>query len=195
MDRPSHFIGDIIQSDLDRGVHTQIRTRFPPEPNGFLHIGHVKAICINFGMAEAFSGSCNLRFDDTNPLKEDVAYERAIKADLQWLGMDWGDNLFHASDYFQQLYDWAVVLVQQGDAYVCDLTADEAREHRGTLTEPGRNSPYRDRSVAENLDLLARMKAGEFEEGSRVLRARIDMAAPNMNSPVTPGLPKASEMA
>ena len=180
MDRPSHFIGDIIQSDLDRGVHTQIRTRFPPEPNGFLHIGHVKAICINFGMAEAFSGSCNLRFDDTNPLKEDVAYERAIKADLQWLGMDWGDNLFHASDYFQQLYDYAEELIGKGLAYVCDLTVDEIRATRGTVTEPGQHSPYRDRSVQENLDLFRRMRAGEFDEGVRVLRAKIDMASPNM---------------
>lgn len=176
-----NFLRAIIAEDLESGRVAQVVTRFPPEPNGYLHIGHAKSISVNFGLAEAFGGRCNLRFDDTNPEKESQEYIDSILEDVRWLGYRWDGEVRFASSYFQQLYDWAVVLVEQGDAYVCDLTADEAREYRGTLTEPGRNSPYRERSVAENLDLLARMKAGEFAEGSRVLRAKIDMAAPNMN--------------
>jgi glutaminyl-tRNA synthetase len=156
-------------------------TRFPPEPNGYLHIGHAKSICLNFGIAEEFGGRCHLRFDDTNPVKEEQQYIDAIQADIRWLGFDWGEHLYFASDYFEQLYAWAVHLVRNGDAYVDDLSADEIREHRGTLTEPGRNSPFRDRSVDENLDLFERMRAGEFPNGTRVLRARIDMASPNIN--------------
>ncbi len=158
-----------------------MHTRFPPEPNGYLHIGHAKSIMLNYGMAQQYGGKFNLRFDDTNPTKEEQEYIDAITEDVRWLGADWEDRLFHASDYFQQLYDWAVQLIKQGQAYVCDLSADEVREHRGTLTEPGRPSPYRNRSVEENLDLFARMKAGEFPDGSRTLRAKIDMAAPNLN--------------
>jgi len=156
-------------------------TRFPPEPNGYLHIGHAKSICLNFGLARDFGGKCNLRFDDTNPTKEEDEFVQAIMADVRWLGFDWEERLFFASDYFQQLYDWAVKLVKDGKAYVDDLTADEIRDHRGTLTAPGRESPYRNRSASENLDLLERMRAGEFPDGSRVLRARIDMASPNLN--------------
>ena len=156
-------------------------TRFPPEPNGYLHIGHAKSICLNFGIAAEFGGHCNLRFDDTNPVKEEQEYIDSIMADVRWLGFDWGENLFHASDYFEQLYAWAIHLIRAGDAFVDDLTADEIRETRGTLTEPGTNSPYRDRSIEENLDLFARMRAGEFPNGARVLRAKIDMAAPNIN--------------
>ncbi|NLU41483.1 MAG: glutamine--tRNA ligase/YqeY domain fusion protein [Firmicutes bacterium] len=164
----------------------RVHTRFPPEPNGYLHIGHAKAICIDFGLAEANGGLCNLRFDDTNPSKEEVEYVESIKEDIRWLGFDWGDRLFFASDYFDRLYEYAVELIKRGKAYVCDLTADEIREYRGTLTEPGRNSPYRDRSVEENLDLFRRMKEGEFADGARVLRAKIDMASPNivMRDPV-----------
>ena len=158
-----------------------MHTRFPPEPNGYLHIGHAKSICLNFGLAAEFGGKCNLRFDDTNPSKEEVEYVDSIIEDVRWLGFDWEDRLFYASDYFDQLYDWAVQLIQAGKAYVCDLTADQVREHRGTLTEPGRNSPYRDRSVEENLDLFERMRAGEFPDGARTLRAKIDMASPNLN--------------
>ena len=160
---------------------TAIVTRFPPEPNGYLHIGHAKSICLNFGIASEFGGRCHLRFDDTNPTKEEQEYIDAIEADVRWLGFDWGEHLYHASDYFEQLYAWAVNLVENGKAYVDDLSADEIREHRGTLTEPGRNSPYRDRSVEENRDLFERMRAGEFPNGARVLRARIDMASPNIN--------------
>ena len=158
-----------------------IVTRFPPEPNGYLHIGHAKSICLNFGIAREFGGRCHLRFDDTNPTKEEQEYIDAIEADVRWLGFDWGEHLYHASDYFEQLYEWAVHLIRTGKAYVDDLTADEIREHRGTLTEPGRESPYRDRSIEENLDLFERMRAGEFPNGARVLRARIDMASPNIN--------------
>ena len=178
---PSHFIRTIIQDDLASGKHETVRTRFPPEPNGYLHIGHAKAICVDFGLAEEFGGTCNLRFDDSNPLKEKQEYVDSIKEDVRWLGFDWADREYHASDYFEQLYEFAVLLVKKDKAYVDDLTGEEIREYRGTLTEPGRNSPYRDRSVEENLDLLARMRAGEFPDGARVLRAKIDMASGNLN--------------
>ncbi len=159
----------------------RVHTRFPPEPNGYLHIGHAKSICLNFGIAEEFGGKCNLRYDDTNPAKEEQEYIDAIKEDVRWLGFDWEDREFYASDYFQQLYDWAIQLIKAGKAYVCDLTADEVRAYRGSLTEAGRNSPYRDRSVEDNLDLFERMEAGEFPDGSRTLRAKVDMAHPNLN--------------
>ncbi len=175
------FIRDIVAADLASGRVSKVVTRFPPEPNGHLHIGHAKAICLDFGVAAEFGGTCNLRFDDTNPLKEEQEYIDGIQADIRWLGFDWGENLFYASDYFEQLYAWAVHLIEHGKAFVDDLTAEEIRETRGTLTEPGTNSPYRNRSVEENLDLFARMRAGEFENGARVLRAKIDMAAPNIN--------------
>src|SRR5579871_3646109 len=175
------FIRDIIQADLDSGRVQKVVTRFPPEPNGYLHIGHAKSICLNFGIAEEFGGRCHLRFDDTNPAKEEQEYIDAIKRDVRWLGFDWGDNLYHASDYFEQLYLWAEDLIRAGKAYVDDQTQAQIRENRGTLTEPGRNSPYRDRSVEENLDLFRRMRAGEFGNGARVLRAKIDMASGNIN--------------
>jgi glutaminyl-tRNA synthetase len=175
------FIRTAVREDLASGRFQRVHTRFPPEPNGYLHIGHAKAICIDFGVAEEFGGLCNLRFDDTNPVKEEIEYVDGIMADIRWLGFDWGDRLFHASDYFGQLYDYAVRLIEKGKAYVDDLSAEEIRAHRGTLTEPGTNSPYRDRTVAENLDLFARMRAGEFPDGSRTLRAKIDMASPNVN--------------
>jgi glutaminyl-tRNA synthetase len=175
------FIREIVAADLRDGKHQTVVTRFPPEPNGYLHIGHAKSICLNFGIANEFGGRCNLRFDDTNPMKEEQEYIDSIQADVRWLGFDWGDNLFFASDYFHQLYDWAVYLIETGKAYVDDLSADEIREHRGTLTEPGRNSAWRDRPIAENLDLFERMRKGEFPDGTRVLRARIDMASPNIN--------------
>jgi glutaminyl-tRNA synthetase len=175
------FIREIVAADLREGRHTTIVTRFPPEPNGYLHIGHAKSIGLNFGIAQEFGGRCHLRFDDTNPEKEEQAYIDAIEADVRWLGFDWGEHLYHASDYFAQLYEWAVHLIRNGDAYVDDLTADEIRDHRGTLTQPGRNSPFRDRPVDENLDLFERMRAGEFSNGARVLRARIDMTSPNIN--------------
>ena len=175
------FIREIIREDLDSGRTTSLVTRFPPEPNGYLHIGHAKSMCLNFGIAEAFAGRCNLRFDDTNPTKEEIEYIESIQEDVRWLGFDWGDTAFHASDYFDTLYAWAEHLIEQGNAYVDDLPAEEMRRYRGTLTEPGRNSPYRDRSIEENLALFRRMKAGAFPEGARVLRARIDMAAGNMN--------------
>ena len=179
---PVHFIREIIAADRRSGKHDgRVVTRFPPEPNGYLHIGHAKSICLNFGLAAENGGFCHLRFDDTNPSKEDVEYVEAIKADVRWLGFEWGDRLFYASDYFAKLYDYAVELVKAGKAYVCDLSADDVRAYRGTLTESGRESPYRSRSAEENLDLFARMKAGEFPEGSRVLRARIDMASGNVN--------------
>lgn len=178
---PAHFLRQIVQADLDAGKQAKIVTRFPPEPNGYLHIGHAKSICVNFGLAKEFGGDCHLRFDDTNPAKEDQEYIDAIKSDVQWLGFDWAGEVRYASAYFDQLYAWAVNLIEQGLAYVCDLTPEQAREYRGSLTEPGRNSPFRDRSVAENLDLFARMKAGEFKDGEKVLRAKIDMASPNMN--------------
>ncbi len=174
------FIRDIVAADLRAGLHQTIVTRFPPEPNGYLHIGHAKSICLNFGIAAEFGGRCHLRFDDTNPVKEEQEYIDAIVADVRWLGFDWGEHLHYASDYFEQLYAWAVHLIETGNAYVDDLSADEIREHRGTLTEPGRNSPWRERPAAESLDLFARMRAGEFENGARVLRAKIDMAAPNI---------------
>ena len=177
---PNHFIRQIVLDDLESGKHARIATRFPPEPNGYLHIGHAKSICLNFGMAAEFQGRCNLRFDDTNPVKEDPEYVEAIKEDVQWLGFQWAE-LRHASDYFELIYRCALKLIRDGRAFVCDLSADEVREYRGTLTQPGRNSPYRDRSVEENLDLFARMKAGEFADGSRTLRAKIDMASGNIN--------------
>jgi glutaminyl-tRNA synthetase len=179
--KKSNFIRQIVESDLAAGKHATIQTRFPPEPNGYLHIGHAKSICLNFGIAEDFDGRCNLRFDDTNPHKENIEFVRAIEEDVRWLGYDWEERMFFASDYFEPLHDFAVELIRRGKAYVCDLTADEIRTYRGTLTEPGRDSPYRQRSVEENLDLFARMRAGEFPDGSRVLRAKIDMASPNIN--------------
>jgi glutaminyl-tRNA synthetase len=179
--QPVDFIRSIVEEDLAAGRHGgRVVTRFPPEPNGYLHIGHAKSICLNFGVAEEHRGTCNLRFDDTNPTKEDVEYVDAIKADVAWLGFKWTELLF-ASDYFERLYKFAVQLINQGEAYVDSLTADETREYRGTLTEPGRNSPHRDRSIGENLDLFARMRAGEFADGQHVLRAKIDMASPNFN--------------
>ncbi|SDQ43396.1 glutaminyl-tRNA synthetase [Pseudoxanthomonas sp. CF385] len=174
------FIRQIVREDLASGRHTAVKTRFPPEPNGYLHIGHAKAICLDFGIAGEFGGVCNLRLDDTNPAKEDPEYVRAIQDDVRWLGFDWHD-LRHASDYFEVLYLAGEKLIRQGDAFVCDLTAEQVREYRGTLTEPGRNSPYRDRSVEENLDLFRRMRAGEFPDGARTLRAKIDMASGNIN--------------
>src|SRR5689334_6878176 len=175
------FIRDIIQADLDAKRYKAIVTRFPPEPNGYLHIGHAKSIALNFGIAQEFAGQCNLRFDDTNPTKEEQEYIDSIQADVHWLGYDWGTDLYYASDYFERLYDWAEGLIKEGHAYVDDQSQEEIRINRGTLTEPGKNSPFRDRSVEENLDLFRRMKAGEFPNGSRVLRARIDMASPNIN--------------
>ena len=178
---PRDFIRDIVYDDLGAGRYPLVVTRFPPEPNGYLHIGHAKSICLNFGIAEDFSGRCHLRFDDTNPTKEEQEYIDAIQEDVRWLGFDWGEHLYYTSDYFEQLYDWAEHLINQGLAYVDDLTADEIREHRGTLTEPGTNSPYRDRAIDENIDLFRRMRAGEFENGAKVLRAKIDMASGNIN--------------
>jgi glutaminyl-tRNA synthetase len=175
------FIRDIIRSDLAAKRHAEVVTRFPPEPNGYLHIGHAKSICLNFGVAQEFGGRCNLRFDDTNPTKEEQEYIDAIKQDVRWLGFDWGDNLYHASDYFEQLYAWAEHLVRGGFAYVDDQSQDEIRARRGTLIEPGQDSPYRNRTVAENLDLFRRMRSGEFANGARVLRAKIDMASGNIN--------------
>jgi glutaminyl-tRNA synthetase len=175
------FIRDIVAADLRDGKHQSIVTRFPPEPNGYLHIGHAKSICLNFGIAKEFGGRCHLRFDDTNPTKEEQEYIDVIQDDVRWLGFDWGEHLYYASDYFDQLYDWAVHLINAGKAYVDDLSTEEIRQYRGTLTEPGRNSPWRDRSVEENLDLFGRMRKGEFPNGARVLRAKIDMAAPNIN--------------
>jgi len=177
-----NFIDDIIAEDLrTQKCSGRIATRFPPEPNGYLHIGHAKSICLNFGIAREFNGLCNLRFDDTNPFKEDVEYVDSIMEDVRWLGFDWGDRLYYASGYFEQIYLWAVRLIEAGKAYVCDLNADQMRETRGTLTAPGTNSPFRDRSIEENLDLFERMRAGEFPDGSKTLRAKIDMASPNLN--------------
>jgi len=179
--KTSNFIRNIIDEDLRSGRYAQgIHTRFPPEPNGYLHIGHAKSICLNFGIAEDYNGLCNLRFDDTNPTKENVEYVDSIQEDIRWLGFSWGERCFYASDYFAQLYEYAVALIRKGLAYVDDLTADEIRAYRGTLTEPGKESPWRNRSVEENLDLFARMRAGEFPDGARVLRAKIDMASPNL---------------
>jgi glutaminyl-tRNA synthetase len=175
------FIRDIVQADLDSYKHTQVVTRFPPEPNGYLHIGHAKSIALNFGIAQEFAGRCHLRFDDTNPTKEEQEYIDSIQADVRWLGYDWGTDLFYASDYFDRLYGWAEELIRAGQAYVDDQSQEEIRHTRGTLTEPGRNSPFRERSVEENLDLFRRMKAGEFPNGARVLRARIDMSSGNIN--------------
>ncbi|MBW1867251.1 MAG: glutamine--tRNA ligase, partial [Deltaproteobacteria bacterium] len=178
---PVNFIRNIISEDLAANKHNgKVATRFPPEPNGYLHIGHAKSICLNFGIAADHSGAtCNLRFDDTNPGKEEVEYVDSIQKDVRWLGFDWDDRLFFTSDYFERLYEYARQLIRTGRAYVCDLSPEEIREYRGTLTEAGKNSPFRDRSAAENMDLFERMRAGEFEDGSRVLRARIDMASPN----------------
>ncbi len=180
-DAPSNFIRDIVRDDLASGRVASIVTRFPPEPNGYLHIGHAKSICLNFGLAKEFDGRCNLRFDDTNPAKEEQEYIDAIMEDVRWLGFDWGEHLHHASDYFVQLYDWAEHLINEGKAYVEELTAEEMREYRGTLTEPGKNSPHRDRPVEENLELFRQMRAGAFKEGERALRAKIDMASGNIN--------------
>ncbi|MBP6584016.1 MAG: glutamine--tRNA ligase, partial [Chromatiaceae bacterium] len=177
----TNFIRQIIEQDLASGKHARILTRFPPEPNGYLHIGHAKSIVLNFGLALDYPGHCNLRFDDTNPLKENLEFVAAIEADVRWLGYDWGERTFFASDYFQQLHDFAVDLIRKGLAYVCDLDAEQTRAYRGTLTEPGQDSPYRDRTQEENLDLFARMRAGEFPDGARTLRAKIDMASPNIN--------------
>jgi len=177
----SNFITDIIDEHLENGRFDHVHTRFPPEPNGYLHIGHAKSICLNFGIAEAYGGLTNLRFDDTNPTKEEVEYVESIKEDIHWLGFDWDDRLFFASDYFGALYQYAIELIEKDMAYVCDLSAEELREYRGTLTEPGKNSSYRDRSIEENLDLFERMKQGEFPDGSRTLRAKIDMSSPNLN--------------
>src|SRR3974390_3080748 len=175
------FIRDIVRAGLQSGRHASVVTRFPPEPNGYLHMGHAKSICLNFGIADEFAGHCNLRFDDTNPTREEQEYIDAIKRDVRWLGFDWGAHLYHASDYFEQLYEWAERLIRAGKAYVDDQSPEEIRASRGTLTEPGKNSPWRDRAVAENLDLFRRMRAGEFPNGARVLRAKIDMAAGNIN--------------
>src|ERR1700760_4682762 len=175
------FIRDIVKADLDAKRASNVVTRFPPEPNGYLHVGHAKSIILNFGLAKEFGGECNLRFDDTNPTKEETEYVDSIIEDLKWLGGDFGDRAFYASDYFEQLYLWAVELIRKAKAYVCDLSSDQVREMRGTPTEAGQNSPYRDRSVEENLDLFERMKNGEFPNGARTLRAKINMASPNLN--------------
>jgi glutaminyl-tRNA synthetase len=180
-EKPIDFIRQIVAEDLASGKHSTPITRFPPEPNGFLHIGHAKSICLNFGISVENNSTCHLRFDDTNPSKEETEYVESIKKDVQWLGFNWGDHLYFASDYFEQLYDFAVQLIKSGKAYVCELNAEEMRQYRGTLTEPGKESPYRNRSVEENLDLFERMKKGEFNEGSHVLRAKIDMESPNLN--------------
>uniref|UniRef100_UPI002626F8AA glutamate--tRNA ligase family protein n=1 Tax=uncultured Anaerovibrio sp. TaxID=361586 RepID=UPI002626F8AA len=183
----SNFIQNEINDDLKNGYYPEgVHTRFPPEPNGYLHIGHAKSICLNFGLAKNNGGICNLRFDDTNPVKEDVEYVDSIQEDIKWLGFSWDDRMFFASDYFGKLYDYAVELIKKGLAYVDDLTAEEIRSYRGTLTEPGKESPYRNRSVEENLELFQKMKAGEFGDGEKVLRAKIDMASPNivMRDPV-----------
>jgi len=180
--KTSNFIRDIIEEDLETNKNNgRVHTRFPPEPNGYLHIGHAKSICLNFGIARDYNGKCNLRFDDTNPIKEDTEYVESIQEDIHWLGFDWEDRLFYASDYFEKLYEFAVKLIKDGKAYVCHLSPDEIREYRGTLTEPGKNSPYRNRSVEKNLDLFERMRKGEFADGECVLRAKIDMSSPNIN--------------
>ncbi|HAA95311.1 MAG TPA: glutamine--tRNA ligase [Dehalococcoidia bacterium] len=182
IDTSADFVRGMVADDNKSGrFDGRVITRFPPEPNGYLHIGHAKSICLNFGIAEDFGGVCHLRFDDTNPTREEMEFVESIQEDVRWLGWDWGDNLFYASDYFEQIYQYAIRLIEKGSAYVCDLNADEIREYRGTLTEPGKPSPYRDRSVAENMDLFQRMRQGEFDEGSHVLRAKIDMASPNLN--------------
>src|SRR5687767_14157487 len=179
--RSLDFIREIVEDDLRGGKHQRVVTRFPPEPNGYLHIGHAKSICLNFGMAGEYGGKCNLRFDDTNPTKEEAEYAHAIERDVRWLGFEWDGEPRHASDYFEELYGYAEHLVREGKAYVDSLSAEEIRQFRGTLTEPGKESPYRNRSVDENLDLFRRMRAGEFEDGTHVLRAKIDMGSPNLN--------------
>ncbi|RMG20473.1 MAG: glutamine--tRNA ligase, partial [Methanobacteriota archaeon] len=180
--KPANFIEQIIEEDLEKGTFgNRVHTRFPPEPNGYLHIGHAKSICLNFGIAEKYNGKCNLRFDDTNPTKEEQEFVDSIIRDVRWLGFDWEDRLFFASDYFEQMYEYAVQLIKKGLAYVDDLSAEEIREYRGTLTEPGKESPYRNRSIEENLDLFERMRKGEFPDGSKTLRAKIDMSHPNLN--------------
>ena len=176
-----NFIEQMIEKDLAEGKYEEICTRFPPEPNGYLHIGHAKSILLNYGLAQKYHGKFNMRFDDTNPTKEKVEFVESIKEDIKWLGADWEDRLYFASDYFEQMYEAAVKLIKKGKAFVCDLTAEEIREYRGTLTEPGKESPYRNRSVEENLELFEKMRNGEFEDGSKVLRAKIDMASPNIN--------------
>ncbi|MGD9326836.1 MAG: glutamate--tRNA ligase family protein, partial [Desulfobacterales bacterium] len=177
----TNFIKQIIEEDLKTGKNDgKVFTRFPPEPNGYLHIGHAKSICLNFGLAAEYNGRCNLRYDDTDPSKESIEYVTSIKEDVHWLGYDWGGREYYASDYFEQLFEYAVQLIKAGDAYVDSLSAEEIREYRGTLTQPGKNSPFRERSIAENLDLFERMRAGEFKDGEHVLRAKIDMASPNM---------------
>ncbi|MDY2607734.1 MAG: glutamate--tRNA ligase family protein, partial [Lachnospiraceae bacterium] len=176
-----NFIEMIIDKDLSEGHCDEVHTRFPPEPNGYLHIGHAKAILLNYGLAKKYNGKFNMRFDDTNPTKEKEEFVESIKADIKWLGADWEDRLFFASDYFEQMYEAAVKLIKKGKAYVCDLSPEEIREYRGTLTEPGKNSPYRDRSVEENLELFENMKNGVYADGEKVLRAKIDMASPNIN--------------
>ena len=182
MDEHRDFIREIIDEDLRQGKNEgRVATRFPPEPNGYLHIGHAKSICLNFGLAAEYAGTCSLRFDDTNPTKEELEYIESIIEDVRWLGFDWQDRLFYASDYFERMYGWAVELIEAGKAFVCDLSPAEIREYRGTLTRPGRPSPYRDRPARENLDLFRRMRAGEFPDGARVLRAKIDAASPNLN--------------
>jgi len=180
---PSDFIRSIVAEDVKAKKNEgRVSTRFPPEPNGYLHIGHAKSICLNFGIAaENAGGLCNLRFDDTNPVKEESEYVESIQSDIRWLGFDWGDRLYYASDYFEQFYQYAVQLIKAGNAYVCDLTGEQMRQYRGTLTSPGQDSPYRSRAIEENLDLFSRMRAGEFPDGARVLRAKIDMASPNLN--------------
>ncbi|HZX63451.1 MAG TPA: glutamate--tRNA ligase family protein, partial [Bacteroidales bacterium] len=180
-ERSLNFLEEIIEEDLRNNVNEgRVHTRFPPEPNGYLHIGHAKSICLNFGLGKKYNGKTNLRFDDTNPVKEDVEYVDSIMEDVKWLGFDWEDRLFYASDYFEQLYEYAVILIRKGKAYVCDMNAEEISETRGTPSRPGKESPYRTRSEEENLDLFIRMRAGEFPDGSKVLRAKIDMASPNM---------------
>ena len=176
-----NFIEQEIEKDLAEGVYDHVCTRFPPEPNGYLHIGHAKSILLNYGLAQKYNGTFHMRFDDTNPTKEKTEFVESIKADIKWLGADWGDHLYFASDYFDQMYEYAIKLIKKGKAYVCDLTADQIREYRGTLTEPGKDSPYRDRSVEENLELFEDMRAGKYADGEKVLRAKIDMASPNIN--------------
>mgnify|MGYP002553846687 FL=1 len=176
-----NFIEQEIDKDLAEGVYTEVCTRFPPEPNGYLHIGHAKSILLNYGLAEKYNGTFHLRFDDTNPTKEDLEFVESIKEDVKWLGADWKEHLYFASDYFEVMYECAVKLIKKGKAFVCDLTAEEMREYRGTLTEPGKNSPYRDRSVEENLRLFEEMRDGKYQDGEKVLRAKIDMASPNIN--------------
>src|SRR5512136_2167447 len=179
---PSDFIREVVEEHLKTGrFGGRVATRFPPEPNGYPHIGHAKSVCLNFGIAAQYHGTCNLRMDDTDPAGESMEYVESIIGDVRWLGFDWDDRLFYASDYFEQLYEYALQLIRKGKAYVCDLSADEVREYRGTLTEPGKDSPYRNRTVEENLDLIERMRVGEFPDGSRTLRAKIDMASPNLN--------------